>query len=1344
MGKSGVRRKGGTPSHTPSPKKFKPAKFQEIFDAMKAYKDDGGDHISQPFNRLPPKRNNPDYYKIVENPIDLSTIQRKIRSEEYAEFEGFQKDVELLVDNAKTYYDCGDKEYIDGCALWAVFKKTLAKMANQSSSSEDSEESPEDSEDDDDDEIPIPRPASRKSVGTPKTKPKKETPSKRKTSNKLKQPIKSDPGKADENDLVIGDNDDPFSMFFDNIVLLTDSDGDPISGPFLQLPSKKMYPDYFDDIKQPIALDKIRQKVMKGRYKTLAQMEDDIALMCNNAREFNVEGSQIYMDATLIMRFARSKRVDIESQFPDIPEETERVEKLEKPKKPRQRRSNTGDSEDKSKGNRLQRSVYNAMFSMKDPSGRQVCTIFMLKPDPDVYPDYYQVIKEPMDMGTIDGKISNSEYSSLEELMRDISCMCKNAKQYNEPNSQVFIDANVLEQVAQKKVTEICQKKNIPVTPEKVGLNTDPKNPPTWRAGPKTKYDFIIDRVKKQEDGMGRNLAHMFQQLPSKVELPDYYRLIKRPMDIDKIEARVKKIPEENGYKNIEEFMEEILLCFENATIYNEPGSTIYQDALILHKVAIDCLHVVENGTPQDPNPAFKIQDPQSFLQGMMRDLQNFMSSDFDFKRVEEVLSDFIPTERNRPRKLVDIEVWLDAKRYRRLDVYQGHVFSLFEAIRERCEPGDEVWKLCLELHKKFIKKRDELTKNGQIYSSPACAYGEGDIEDCLDDLKKRREEGEFTPSNGETWDVDSMLVMFDVETEDIETEINLGNDNATYYLQVHLPNPPPPMAPILYKVDDCVYLSVNDTRGPRIARIQRIWKDTQGNYMFQGFLYLRPEETSHEPVRNFHFKELIQSHQEQIFPLHTVRGRCCVLVKPDFQAMRPVNIQENHVYVHESNYREIIDNTTTKLMVKKMRSFKRYAPSNRVVDDEYLYFGENKTIPLLPTPSPRLDSMVKQEIRKRTFEAQQINGGQPPPPTGPTTGLMVRPGFPPQMRPMHPGSPYHPGSPVPPPYMHRMPMPHLQRPPMTHSPHPYAPSPGQSYTSVSSPAPIQRAPFTPQMPPQSAETPKTGKRGRVSTKGTGLSTTGYTLYTAAVNKQCRDENPSASFGELSRIIGEKWRTLKLDEKKEFEDKAKIKVAEAQKKMELNKLEEKRRREMELIDTDSMGSDSNCGSQVFHHTLPQSPGQANVPPQQFVATNPIPQSQIPNPVHQVQRIVQSPMKPGNPNGVAPGAKAPPNARPKEIQSRATGPLVTNPPKPTRILHSEAYLRYMEGLDNGKPPESKWDRIIANVHPHRAEQMNLPVHWLRNQGAHKSLKQALVHIKDVLLRDAINPQHSNID
>lgn len=308
----------------------------------------------------------------------------------------------------------------------------MENSKESSGESDDQAESGSDDEEEDDD--------SEEEVVPVKTTPKVKIPGRGRG-----RPRKPKPGEAgfDENDYVIGDLDDPFAMFFDNIILLTDKDADPICGPFLSLPSRKDYPDYFEDIEKPIALDKIRQKVVKNKYRNLSTMEEDIVLMCNNAREYNVEGSQIYNDATTIMRVARQKRIDIEAQFPDIPEN-----EPERPKKqPRKSRisgganvagvPNVGDIESPVRhGNRMQRRIYNAMIGAKDMSGRQICLIFMVKPDPEIYPDYYQVITEPMDMRIIDNKITNNLYPNIEEMMRDVVLMFKNAKQYNEPNSQ--------------------------------------------------------------------------------------------------------------------------------------------------------------------------------------------------------------------------------------------------------------------------------------------------------------------------------------------------------------------------------------------------------------------------------------------------------------------------------------------------------------------------------------------------------------------------------------------------------------------------------------------------------------------------------------------------------------------------------------------------------------------------------------------------------------------------------------------------------------------------------------------------------------------------------------------
>ena len=61
----------------------------------------------------------------------------------------------------------------------------------------------------------------------------------------------------------------------------------------------------------------------------------------------------------------------------------------------------------------------------------------------------------------------------------------------------------------------------------------------------------------------------------------------------------------------------------------------------------------------------FKIEDPQSFLQKILRDLQFTITKDPKCAKMEEALQGFIPAERNRPRKFGDIEVWLDTKRYK-------------------------------------------------------------------------------------------------------------------------------------------------------------------------------------------------------------------------------------------------------------------------------------------------------------------------------------------------------------------------------------------------------------------------------------------------------------------------------------------------------------------------------------------------------------------------------------------------------------------------------------------------------------------------------------------------------
>ena len=54
------------------------------------------------------------------------------------------------------------------------------------------------------------------------------------------------------------------------------------------------------------------------------------------------------------------------------------------------------------------------------------------------YPDYYEVIKKPIDMQRISQRISQSQYENLEELTNDFVLMFDNACKYNEPESLIY------------------------------------------------------------------------------------------------------------------------------------------------------------------------------------------------------------------------------------------------------------------------------------------------------------------------------------------------------------------------------------------------------------------------------------------------------------------------------------------------------------------------------------------------------------------------------------------------------------------------------------------------------------------------------------------------------------------------------------------------------------------------------------------------------------------------------------------------------------------------------------------------------------------------------------------
>ncbi|KAF1799619.1 hypothetical protein FB192DRAFT_1387647 [Mucor lusitanicus] len=78
-----------------------------------------------------------------------------------------------------------------------------------------------------------------------------------------------------------------------------------VCGIFMELPSKDEYPDYYQIIKTPIALENIKAKIDAREYRQVAQFKADIDQMAANAKKYNVKGSQVYEDAVKIQKFVK-------------------------------------------------------------------------------------------------------------------------------------------------------------------------------------------------------------------------------------------------------------------------------------------------------------------------------------------------------------------------------------------------------------------------------------------------------------------------------------------------------------------------------------------------------------------------------------------------------------------------------------------------------------------------------------------------------------------------------------------------------------------------------------------------------------------------------------------------------------------------------------------------------------------------------------------------------------------------------------------------------------------------------------------------------------------------------
>lgn len=79
---------------------------------------------------------------------------------------------------------------------------------------------------------------------------------------------------------------------------------------------------------------------------------------------------------------------------------------------------------------------------------------FVVPINKEEVPDYYQVIKEPMDLSTIETKLENDKYESMDDFIYDCKLVFNNCRQYNGESTTFYKNANKLEKAVIAKLKD--------------------------------------------------------------------------------------------------------------------------------------------------------------------------------------------------------------------------------------------------------------------------------------------------------------------------------------------------------------------------------------------------------------------------------------------------------------------------------------------------------------------------------------------------------------------------------------------------------------------------------------------------------------------------------------------------------------------------------------------------------------------------------------------------------------------------------------------------------------------------------------------------------------------------
>ena len=346
----------------------------------------------------------------------------------------------------------------------------------------------------------------------------------------------------------------------------------PLASEFLKLPSRSAYPDYYKVIKRPMDLNNIQVRVKNNAYKTWDDFQQDMRLIWANACQYNLPDSQIVRDA---LALKRGFQLHIKAVAAAATIDARLVPAQQPPQ------SRLGPASLKATGLRVIAKRERPKSELSEKMARTLTRIlecrdgvrqraqmFLQLPSRAAMPEYYDVIQQPMDLETVRRKLDTGKYRSFDGFAADVALVFNNAVTYNQSGSQIFIDAEMLTFILHTDVARekglsgktAKKRRRVPEPPR--GVRGEARR--MWQAWASVAYHEgeLIGGLQHDSDDSDlfeaprRKIAAILMDLPSLQHFPDYYRKVKKPLDLETVKLRV----EGGAYPQMADFERDMLL----------------------------------------------------------------------------------------------------------------------------------------------------------------------------------------------------------------------------------------------------------------------------------------------------------------------------------------------------------------------------------------------------------------------------------------------------------------------------------------------------------------------------------------------------------------------------------------------------------------------------------------------------------------------------------------------------------------------------------------------------------------------------------------------------------------